>query len=77
MIKCIVCQESKSEEYFTSVRYGGLAICSDCKGTDKAKQLQIESEKRMEEAFQRREAYEQEKAEKKKNQIYDGQYDWM
>lgn len=77
MITCLVCKESKSEGYFVDVKYGGLAICSDCKNTPEAKRLREESEKRMEATWNRQEEYEEKKREAKKHQIYDGQYDWM
>lgn len=77
MITCLVCKESKSEGYFVELKFGGLAICSDCNRTPEAEKLKEDARKRMIEDFKRQEAYDAEKEEKIKNQIYDGQYDWM
>lgn len=77
MIECLVCKEYKSESYFIELRYGGLAICSECKKTSEAERLRKESKKRIEEQLKQQEAYEEKREKAKRNQIYDGQYDWM
>lgn len=76
MITCLVCKESKTEGYFIDLKFGGLAICSDCNGSPEAETLKAEARKRMIEDYKRQEAYEQETKEKVKNQSYEGQYDW-
>ncbi len=77
MIECLVCKKYHGESDFVELRYGGLAICYRCIDTEEAKKLKEESLKRLEEASARQNAYEAEREEKIKNQIYEGQYDWM
>lgn len=77
MIKCLVCKEYLDEGYFVELRYGGLAICSNCKDTPEAEKLREESAKAIEAMLKRQEAYEAEREEKIRNQDYEGQYDWM
>ena len=77
MIECLVCKKYHGESDFVELRYGGLAICYRCIKTEEAKKLKEASLKNLEENSKRQDAYEEDREEKIRNQIYDGQYDWM
>lgn len=77
MITCLVCKELKSEGYFVELRHGGLAICSDCRKTPEAEKLREEAEKQAEKIYNEHMEYEQKRQQAKRNELYEGQYDWM
>ena len=77
MITCLICKKSKSENNFPGVRYGELAICTDCQETKEAIELKEKVKKSQEEQWAKQDEYEQEKQKRIKNQYYEGQYDWM
>lgn len=77
MITCEICKKLKNESEFSEIRYGGLSICRDCIETEEAKKLKAQIEEIAEKEWQRRIEYEEKKRKNIKNQIYEGQYDWM
>ncbi len=77
MLECLICKESKSENNFPGVKYGELAICTDCEDSKDAIELKEKVKIAQEEQWKRQEEYEQEKERRIKSQYYEGQYDWM
>ena len=75
MIKCSVCKKYLTESMFS--RYEYTSICLNCRETEEGKKRMQKIDLAIRENFNKQQKYEMEIRNRKKNQIYDGQYDWM
>lgn len=75
MIKCSVCKKYLTESMFS--RYEYTSICWECRETEAGKKLMKKIDDNILESMRRQDEYDAKKRECIKNQIYDGQYDWM
>ena len=81
MIVCKICKKNKSESQFSMINFelGYPAICIDCimKYPERTEQMQLETIEHQQIILEKQQQYELEKQNKIRNQIYEGQYDWM
>lgn len=77
MIKCVICGQYKSECCFVFTSFSMSSTCNDCKNTAEAAKREKEASIRVETQWRERQEYEKKRKELVKNQMYDGQYDWM
>lgn len=75
MIKCRVCKKSRPESWFS--RYEYTDICRECENTSAGKKAKVESDVRMVASLKVHYEKEKKKAEMKKSQRYEGEFDWM
>lgn len=79
MIICEICQENLSETRFSSIIWemGYPPICFNCYNTEKAQQLILDTIEKQQVEIEQRRKHNAEVAKRKREQIYEGQYDWM
>lgn len=77
VIECLVCKETKGEEYFPNSRYGGLSICTSCKDTEAAREFQAKADENAKLQWELMDKHNREREERIRNQSYEGEYDWM
>lgn len=79
MIICKICKKSKNESDFPSIIWemGYPPICFDCYDSDEAQKLILDTIDAQQKEIERRMNHNETVKKLKREQVYEGQYDWM